>query len=157
MDNKQLVANKIKDRLKELGINRQQFAGMMKVQPSSVTKWLSGNHNFTSFTLFEIERQLNFDLFNYTILDTMKKYRKKPVIIEADQFIVYQQNEHPTSKTVNGVLFPVYKDDKGYHILIPTMEGTMRADNLDWIIRGVNGELYPCKPDIFEKTYEEVK
>lgn len=86
----------------------------------------------------------------------MPKFRKKPVVIEAEQFVVYSQNENPVSKIVNGVMFPVYKDDKGLHILIPTEEGTMRADNLDWIIRGVNGELYPCKPDIFEKTYDIV-
>ncbi|MCA2590197.1 MAG: hypothetical protein IM509_05455 [Microcystis sp. M31BS1] len=40
---------------------------------------------------------------------------------------------------------------------ILTLEGTMTASTNDWIIRGVNGELYPCKPDIFEKTYELVK
>jgi transcriptional regulator with XRE-family HTH domain len=70
MDNKALVAEKIKDRLKELGINRQQFAGMMKVQSSTITKWLSGTNNFTVFTLFEIERVLDLPLFNY---DTPQK------------------------------------------------------------------------------------
>lgn len=39
---------------------------------------------------------------------------------------------------------------------IRTLEGTMRANNGDWIIQGVNGEIYPCKPDIFEKTYDLV-
>ncbi|WP_204664866.1 hypothetical protein [Dyadobacter sandarakinus] len=43
------------------------------------------------------------------------------------------------------------REDK---ILIPTLEGVMEASLGDWIIRGVNGEFYPCKPDIFEKTYE---
>ncbi len=84
------------------------------------------------------------------------QYRKKPVVIEAEQFVVFTQNEKPVNKVVNGVNYPVYKDDKGYHILIPTLEGNMRADNLDWIIKGVQGEFYPCKPDIFEKTYEAV-
>jgi hypothetical protein len=41
-------------------------------------------------------------------------------------------------------------------LYIGTLEGVMRADPGDWIIRGVNGELYPCKPDIFEQTYEAV-
>jgi hypothetical protein len=41
-------------------------------------------------------------------------------------------------------------------LYIETLEGTMKADNGDWIIRGVKGELYPCKPDIFEATYEPV-
>ena len=74
MDNKRLVANKIKVRLKELGINRQQFAGMMKAPPSSVTKWLSGTHNFTTFTLFEIERILDFPLFNYDIPQKVNQF-----------------------------------------------------------------------------------
>lgn len=40
--------------------------------------------------------------------------------------------------------------------MIPTLEGQHIASNLDWIIKGVNGELYPCKSDIFEKTYEKI-
>lgn len=57
-----------------------------------------------------------------------KKFRKKPVVIEA------------------------YQTDK--EIDIETLEGTMHASIGDWIITGVNGEKYPCKPDIFKKTYE---
>lgn len=60
----------------------------------------------------------------------MAKYRKKPVVIEA-----YRTNEE---------------------IDIETLEGTMHANVGDWIITGVNGEQYPCKQDIFEKTYEPV-
>lgn len=86
----------------------------------------------------------------------MTKFRKKPVVIDAEQFVVYNSDDKVLTKTVNGVNFPVYKDERGHHILIPTLEGTMRCDNLDWIIKGVSGEFYPCKPDIFEKTYEEV-
>lgn len=67
MDKKKQVAEKIKDRLKELGINRQEFAGMMNVQPSAVTRWLRGDHNFTVFTLFEIERILGMPLFDYEV------------------------------------------------------------------------------------------
>jgi len=74
MNSKQLIAEKIKDRLTELGINRQQFAGMMKVQPSNITKWLSGTHNFTSFTLFEIERVLKLPLFNYDIQEKIDQF-----------------------------------------------------------------------------------
>jgi len=83
-----------------------------------------------------------------------QKFRKKPVVIEAEQFVVYNANEFRI--TVNGVLFPLYKDEKGFYILIPTEEGVMRADHLDWIIKGIKGEYYPCKPDVFEKTYEPV-
>ena len=61
----------------------------------------------------------------------MTKYRKKPVIVEA-----YQTEEE---------------------MLIETLEGTMKANKGDFIITGVNGEQYPCKPDIFWKTYEEVE
>ena len=60
----------------------------------------------------------------------MSKYRKKPVIIEA------------------------YQTDK--ELDIETLEGTMHASIGDFIITGVNGEKYPCKPDIFEQTYEKV-
>lgn len=82
------------------------------------------------------------------------KYIKKPVVVEAEQFVIYKGDNTTVSQFVNGVRYPVYKDERGYHILIPTLEGTMRADNLDWIIKGVNGEFYPCKPDIFEKSYQ---
>lgn len=61
----------------------------------------------------------------------MARYRKKPVVVEA-----YQADEE---------------------MEIETLEGTMRANVGDWIITGVKGERYPCKPDIFEATYEEVK
>lgn len=86
----------------------------------------------------------------------IKKFKKRPVVIEAEQFAVYTQYEAPLSINLNGVQYPIYRDQKGAHIFIPTLEGNMRANNLDWIIKGVNGEFYPCKPDIFEKTYEEI-
>lgn len=63
-EKKKLLAGKIESRIKERGLQRQQFAELMKVQPSSVTKWLSGEHNFEIHTLFEIEKQLNINLFN---------------------------------------------------------------------------------------------
>lgn len=47
-------------------------------------------------------------------------------------------------------------DVNGDTILIATLEGTMKASKGDWLIKGVSGEFYPCKPDIFEKTYEPV-
>jgi len=61
----------------------------------------------------------------------VRKYRKKPVVIEA-----YQTNTE---------------------LDIRTLEGVMHANVGDYIITGVHGEIYPCKPDIFEETYEEVK
>lgn len=59
-----------------------------------------------------------------------EKYRKIPVVVEA-----YQTDEE---------------------MYIETSEGTMKANKGDWIIRGVKGELYPCKPDVFDLTYEKV-
>ena len=61
----------------------------------------------------------------------MAKYRKKPVIIDA------------------------YQTDK--ELIIPTLEGDMKASVGDYIITGLRGEQYPCKPDIFNKTYEKVE
>jgi hypothetical protein len=64
-------------------------------------------------------------------MDEKKKYRKKPIIVEA------------------------YQTD--IEVTIHTLEGDLRADKGDYIITGVNGEKYPCKPDIFAKTYELVE
>lgn len=76
------------------------------------------------------------------------KFRKKPVVIEAFQWTV---NEVPQWwKDLKGVTINVHT----MSAFIPTLEGTMEASKNDWIIKGVMGEVYPCKPDIFEKTYE---
>jgi len=96
-------------------------------------------------------------------------YRKRPVVIESRQFIgptadimnVYQWVEShvgsfdPLSedKPISGVSI----DPATGHILIATLEGVMQAKLGDWIIKGVQGEFYPCKPDIFEATYEKVE
>lgn len=79
----------------------------------------------------------------------MAKYRKKPVVIEAIQ--VNGNNHGEIHNFAGGV-----RIDKDF-VYINTLEGEMRADKSDWIIKGVNGEFYPCKPDIFEKTYEKVE
>lgn len=80
------------------------------------------------------------------------KYRKKPVVIEAIQFAVPADAERIIEWMAAYVpMLPVY----GAHAIeIQTLEGAMRADIGDWIIRGVKGEFYPCKPDIFDATYE---
>lgn len=86
----------------------------------------------------------------------MQKYRKKPVVIEAIQYQFYNKKE--IDEFVGKQLVEYSRDnpDKDYdtYLIIPTLEGNMEADCGDWIIKGVNGEFYPCKPDIFEKTYE---
>ena len=76
------------------------------------------------------------------------KYRKKPVIIEAVRWT------GSITPEMEDLLGEVKVLPKGSSLLIPTMEGVMEARRGDYIIRGVNGELYPCKPDIFKKTYE---
>jgi hypothetical protein len=78
-----------------------------------------------------------------------RKFRKKPVVIEA----VHYTGEFPLGFLGDDERVTRMGDDSGA-IGIVTLEGTMRANVGDWIIRGVKGELYPCKPDIFEATYE---
>jgi hypothetical protein len=85
----------------------------------------------------------------------MGQYRKKPVVIEAVQLkdldiislMVIQEFVGLTNDKVLAV---------SDGVLIKTLEGNMKASIGDFIIKGVQGEFYPCKPDIFEKTYEEV-
>ena len=74
------------------------------------------------------------------------KYRKKPVVIEAFRY------GHDK--------LPIWFDKTmicGTKVFIDTLEGRMVGNYGDYIIKGVNGEIYPCKPDIFEKTYERVE
>lgn len=78
----------------------------------------------------------------------MKKFRKKPVVIEAVQF-------DGTLLSLAGMAIPEVSQVLGSRTAqIPTLEGVMTAEPGDWIIRGVKGEFYPCKPDIFAATYE---
>lgn len=80
----------------------------------------------------------------------MAKYRKKPVVIEAFQLTAEVLDAK--GWTDEGDIH--YRLD---HAFIDTMEGRMYANCNDWIITGVKGEKYPCKPDIFEATYEIVE
>lgn len=95
------------------------------------------------------------------------KYRKKPVVIEAFQMTPERRQDN--SEWPNwlheawngeldkpGTVFPsAYPNSDGTdELAIVTLEGIHKVSFGDWIIQGVQGELYPCKPDIFEKTYE---
>lgn len=82
------------------------------------------------------------------------KFRKKPVVIEAIQ--VTGKNSRDIFKWAGEINAQNSVIDYGNYLEIKTLEGTMRADINDWIICGVKNELYPCKPDIFETTYEKV-
>lgn len=84
----------------------------------------------------------------------MNRYKKKPVIIEAIQFIDTTDRIIEIQEFVGRDLRIDYADPKNPIMKIETLEGTMNASVGDFIIKGVNGEFYPCKPDIFEKTYE---
>lgn len=91
----------------------------------------------------------------------MPKFRKKPVVIEAMQFIGPDRAKIDAWMAFDdwlvaneGTTECRYKGDK---LIISTLEGDMEATPGDWIIKGVKGELYPCKPDIFAATYEAVK
>lgn len=86
----------------------------------------------------------------------MAKYRKKPVVIEAVQWNGANHLICDAFMKGSGAYISYDKFQLG-GIMIPTLEGTMEAAPGDWIIKGVNGEFYPCKPDIFEKTYELVE
>lgn len=88
------------------------------------------------------------------------RFRKKPVVIEAIQFIG-DNDERIREWSSNAVicspvLEPSKDNQRGIYLQIKTLEGTMTAIPGDWIIRGIKGEFYPCKPHIFEATYEPV-
>lgn len=104
----------------------------------------------------------------------MSMYRKKPVVIEAKQLVgdspemmeVYWWIEKNTEGSFEPMdviegrePYPasgVSIDPRDGRLIISTLEGLHWADPGDWIIRGVQGEFYPCKPDIFDATYESV-
>ena len=88
------------------------------------------------------------------------KFRKKPVVIEAVQIHKRMDITSPDwwaeavrqNKVILHGMGKFTRDQPW--VEIETLEGVMRGDQSDWVIRGVKGELYPCKPDIFELTYE---
>jgi hypothetical protein len=95
------------------------------------------------------------------------RYRKKPVVIEAVRFDHYMLGL-PASDvagpgaiwswiTNSGGVCVLAQTDGPAYLIIHTLEGPMKADIGDWIIKGVAGEFYPCKPDIFAATYEPVE
>lgn len=81
----------------------------------------------------------------------MGKYRKKPVVIDAWLFDGSWESARPIIGMSKDIF---WSDSDGGKIAIMTLEGTMSASAGDYVIRGVKGEFYPCKPDIFAATYE---
>jgi len=89
------------------------------------------------------------------------KFRKKPVVIEAVQLrwdTWSEMCEHANvGKLSDGRPEGTSRPNEKIGLAIPTLEGVMTAEENDWIIKGIKGEIYPCKPDIFEATYEAVE
>jgi len=79
------------------------------------------------------------------------KFRKKPIVIEAIQYDGTLDSLMMVDKFTGHTLIMQHKKPS-----INTLEGKMIIETGDWIIKGINGEFYPCKPDIFEKTYEKL-
>lgn len=94
-----------------------------------------------------------------------KKFKKKPIVIEAFQLTeevlmqMFVDNRQKCNIIINGYRCHInrYIESNTQGLSIPTLEGIMFANIDDWIIKGINGEIYPCKPDIFEKSYEKVE
>lgn len=95
----------------------------------------------------------------------IRQYRKKPVVVEAVQLNTTNMPEvadwigGDTAKIVveSEEAWKLGKGVPGFSMTIHTLEGDMTAKSGDYIIKGVNGEFYPCKPDIFAQTYEEYR
>lgn len=85
-------------------------------------------------------------------MSTPAKYRKKPVVIEAMKL---ESNFSPAKEEVVKWASPnAFVEAVTGHLYISTLEGNMLVSVGDWVIKGIQGEFYPCKPDIFAKTYE---
>lgn len=87
----------------------------------------------------------------------MPQFRKKPVVISAEQWFPPHDPRHkPIADVIPGAesFDALIASRMGVRYYVDTLEGAMRVSDGDWIITGVNGEKYPCKPDIFEKTYD---
>lgn len=84
------------------------------------------------------------------------KFRKKPVVIEAERFYISDGGNEslPLPFSKDGVCC---FDSEAARWYVQTLEGPLTISQGDWIIRGVKGEYYPCKPDIFDATYEPVE
>lgn len=86
-------------------------------------------------------------------MNEVKVYRKKPVVIEAIEFNGWNFGEiNDWMFNIKGIYPSYFKET----MIIKTLEGDMTANVGDYIIKGVKGEFYPCKPDIFEQKYEEL-
>jgi hypothetical protein len=116
---------------------------------------------FNTLSLLAFQAQTDRSIVSAKLNLTNMKYRKKPVVIEAIQW----DGIHGPSTAMICDTFGssdesgevrVWVNQYGNLLIIKTLEGNMTAQPGDYIIQGVKGELYPCKPDIFEQTYDKV-
>lgn len=84
----------------------------------------------------------------------MKTYRKRPLTIQAEKFT--PGDDFKPGETRNGVHHSGCSDNGTPFFVVKTLEGHMQIKPGDWLIKGIRGEFYPCKPEIFEVTYEAV-
>jgi hypothetical protein len=98
----------------------------------------------------------------------LPRYRKKPVVIEAVEYslqewaddpLVFYTDGEPVPQWLHdavesGIITSKFEDEDYWYLYIETLEGSMKVTPGDFIIRGVQGEIYPCKPDIFRATYD---
>lgn len=92
------------------------------------------------------------------------KYMKKPIVVEAFQYVgdlIYPAGgayvpEWAITAYQNGILCYMSLEDEPPELYVRTLEGNLHVSEGDYIIRGIEGEMYPCKPDIFEETYARV-
>ncbi len=82
------------------------------------------------------------------------KFRKKPIVIDAEQFLPFADDMHKPQSNVPQVFIDLKNSKTGWSI--QTLEGRYDVISGDWIIKGIKGEYYPCKEDIFKMTYEKV-
>jgi len=94
----------------------------------------------------------------------MSKYRKKPVVIDAFQWTGGPDQTEDPQWCVDAIIkgdvelhLPGFSEEGEPYLIIKTLEGDHKANVGDYIIKGVKGEIYPCKPDIFEMTYDPFK
>ena len=132
-----------------------------------IDPWLSGYtifwKRFKMFTqemgdliVFIISVEISIIFYFFLKKEKKMKFRKKPVVIEAMKFILGNEKEIEKFIGNANLIFGIGLDNKISEIGIPTLEGTMTANLNDWIIKGVKGEFYPIKNDIFIETYEPV-
>lgn len=98
---------------------------------------------------------------------TVLKWRKKPIVIEAVRYHLQEYADNPLTfehvpvwladAVESGAVRPEFRGEDYWYLVVKTLEGDMDVKPGDWIIRGVEGEIYPCKNSIFKATYEAVE